>query len=226
MVAVRRRKGANDERGEKSVKSIGSWPRRVSYATIGREFAHDTRSAPFPLSSESIAFGANNAARPISPTRWPDLRLILDDGNGHLQRQDTQAVHSRTTDGQTDRQNRATRMCHLYNVHHIAGYSARLRARFGVSVRFQRCRGWDERHPKPPTQPSETTRNRPLILVAPEREGEREREREGSRRRARCLLTLQVGEPEAGMEKRRVRWNGDEGPDSRVSQQDVSAIVK
>lgn len=61
--------------------------------------------------------------------------------------------------------------------------------------------------------------------MAPEGEGERE-EQEGIGRRARCLLTLQVGELEAGMEKRRVRWNGDEGPDSRVSQQDVSAIVK
>lgn len=69
---------------------------------------------PPPSSSESIAFGANNAAQPISPTDWPDLRLILDDGNGHLQRQDTQAVHSRNggrTDGRTDRQ---TKPGHAY----------------------------------------------------------------------------------------------------------------
>ena len=141
MVAVRRDEREQTTKEGKKREKYRKLTESVPYATIGREFAHNTRSAPFPLSSESIAFGANNAARPISPTRWPDLRLILDDGNGHLQRQDTQAVHSRTTDGQTDRQNRATRMCHLYNVHHIAGYSARLRARFGVSVRFQRCRG-------------------------------------------------------------------------------------
>lgn len=91
--------------------------RIVSDRRKGIRARHPTTPFPPPSSSESIAFGANNAAQPISPTDWPDLRLILDDGNGHLQRQDTQAVHSRNggrTDGQTDRQNRATRMCHLY----------------------------------------------------------------------------------------------------------------
>lgn len=89
---------------------------------------------PPPSSSESIAFGANNAAQPISPTDWPDLRLILDDGNGHLQRQDTQAVHSRNggrTDGRTDGPTDKTgpRVCatYIYNAHHIAGYPPRLR---------------------------------------------------------------------------------------------------
>lgn len=172
--------GGRSEKGSRAVLPPPPFPRITlspwqSPSHLGLIMPHSRLPSPAPGPAVNTRWWERSSAE-TGPGLCIRERWTVGRTNGR-----TNGRTDGQTDGRTDRQNRATRMWHLYNVQHHSStthdspvslsFSPSMRMRVWVCICVCRCVGNTDDEMSAPaqtahTQPPETTRNRPLILVA------------------------------------------------------------